>query len=98
MGGDLCSLVKEKPVLSKVLDDGVAETGVVLIVEDGEVFEEVGDDDVDEEDGDEDVVGYEPGRSHHYVPTVPVQLGAVVVANLYIPTIIGWRQRNFTRV
>ena len=79
---DLCSLVKVQPVLSEVFDDGVADAGVVLVVEDGEVLQEVCDDDVEEEDRDEDVVGDEPDCSGHHVPTVPVQLRAVVVPNL----------------
>ena len=79
---DLCSLVKVQPVLSEVFDDGVADTGVVLVVEDGEVLQEVGNDDVEEEDRDQDVVRDEPECGSHHVPAIPVQLRAVVVPNL----------------
>ena len=79
---DLSSLVKVQPVPFEVLDDCVAEAGVVLIVEYGEVLQQVCDDDVQQEDGDEDVVGDEPENSSHSASTVSVQFRAVVVANL----------------
>lgn len=44
---DLCPFVKVEPVFLVVFDKGVAELGVVLVVEDGEILQEVGNDDVD---------------------------------------------------
>ena len=78
-----------QPVLLEVFDDGVAETGVVLIVEDGEVLQQVCDDDVEQEDSDEDVVGDEPHHSGYHVATVTIQLGTIMVPDLGG----GWRER-----
>ena len=78
----LCLLVEVEPVLLEVFDDGVAERGVVLVVEDGEVLEQHGDDDVEQDEGDEDVVGEEPDHGGHHVPTVALLLRAVVASNL----------------
>ena len=75
-------MVKVQPVILKVLDDGMAESGVVLVVEDGEVLQQMSYDNVEEEDCDEDVVGDEPHDGSHCIATVAVQLGAVVTANL----------------
>ena len=79
---DLSSLVKVEPVLSVVFNHGMGEAGVVLVVEDGEVFQKVCDDDVEEDEGDENVVGDEPDDCSHHVTAVAIQLRTVVLASL----------------
>lgn len=79
---NLCPLVKVEPVLLVVLDKSVTESGVIFVVEDGEVLEEVGNDNVDEDDSDEEVVGDEPHNGCHDTTTVAIQLGTVVMPNL----------------
>ena len=81
-GADLGSLIKVQPVLLEVFDDGMAETGVVLVVENGEVLQQVSDDNVEQEDGDEDVVRDEPHHGSHHVTTVAIQLRTIVASNL----------------
>lgn len=69
---NLCPLVKVEPVLFVVLDKSMAESGVVFVVEDGEILEEVGNDNVDEDDSDEEVVGDEPHNGRHGTTTVAI--------------------------
>lgn len=69
---NLSPLVEVEPVLFIVLDKGVAESGVVFVVEDGEVLKEMGNDNVDEDDSDEEVVGDEPHNGCHDTTTVAI--------------------------
>ena len=69
----------------------MAETGVVLVVEDGEVLQQVSDDNVEQENSNKDVVGDEPHHSSHHVTTVAVQLRTIVASNLRMES---RRQKN----
>lgn len=61
-----------EPVCLVVLDKSVTESGVVFVVEDGEVLEEVGYDNVDQNDSDEEVVGNKPQNGCHNITAVAI--------------------------